>query len=94
MFSATNSSLNKRIAIEQVIFNCVIINPIFADFFPKELTRQEILKIVEMLKQGIIAEMMAEKIEDVYSNWFDLNNYSFQTRNLLPYLNKFLYPQH
>lgn len=41
------------------------------DFFPKELTRQEILKIVEMLKQGIIAEMMAEKIEDVYSNWFD-----------------------
>jgi hypothetical protein len=41
------------------------------DFFPKELSRQEILKIVEMLKQGIIAEMMAEKIEDVYSNWFD-----------------------
>ncbi len=40
------------------------------DFFPKELSRQEILKIVEMLKQGIIAEMMAEKIEDVYSSWF------------------------
>jgi hypothetical protein len=40
------------------------------DFFPKELSRQEILKIVEMLKQGIIAEMMAEKIEDVYTNWF------------------------
>lgn len=41
------------------------------DFFPKELSREEILKIVEMLKQGIIAEMMAEKIQDVYSNWFD-----------------------
>ncbi len=41
------------------------------DFFPKELSREEILKIVEMLKQGIIAEMMAEKIEDVYSSWFD-----------------------
>lgn len=41
------------------------------DFFPKELSRQEILKIVEMLKQGIIAEMMAEKIEDVYNGWFD-----------------------
>jgi hypothetical protein len=41
------------------------------DFFPEELSRQEILKIVEMLKQGIIAEMMAEKIQDVYSGWFD-----------------------
>lgn len=41
------------------------------DFFPKELSRQEILKIVEMLKQGIIAEMMAEKIEDIYNGWFD-----------------------
>ncbi len=41
------------------------------DFFPKELSRQEILKIVEMLKQGIIAEMMAEKIENIYSGWFD-----------------------
>jgi hypothetical protein len=41
------------------------------DFFPKELSRQEILKIVEMLKQGIIAEMIAEKIEDIYSGWFD-----------------------
>lgn len=41
------------------------------DFFPKELSREEILKIVEMLKQGIIAEMMAEKIDDVYSSWFD-----------------------
>jgi hypothetical protein len=41
------------------------------DFFPKELTRQEILKIVKMLKQGIIAEMVAEKIQDIYSGWFD-----------------------
>lgn len=41
------------------------------DFFPTDLTREEILKIVNMLKQGIIAEMMAKKIEDVYSNWFD-----------------------
>ena len=36
------------------------------DFFTKELTRQEILKIVKMLKQGIIAEMVAEKIQDIY----------------------------
>ena len=43
------------------------------DFFPKELSRQEILKIVKMLKQGIIAEMVAEKIEDIYSGWFDEN---------------------
>jgi len=41
------------------------------DFFPKELSRQEILKIVEMLKQGIIAEMMSEKVEDVFNGWFD-----------------------
>jgi len=26
-----------------------------------------------MLKQGIIAEMVAEKIEDIYSGWFDEN---------------------
>lgn len=43
------------------------------DFFPKELSRQEILKIVKMLKQGIIAELVAEKIEDIYSGWFDEN---------------------
>lgn len=41
------------------------------DFFPNELSREEILKIVEMLKQGIIAEMMAEKISDIYSGWFN-----------------------
>ncbi|MFZ9219881.1 MAG: hypothetical protein ACO22Y_00095 [Sediminibacterium sp.] len=41
------------------------------DFFPKELSREEILKIIEMFKQGIIAEMMSEKIQDVYSAFFD-----------------------
>lgn len=40
------------------------------DFFPKELSRAEMLKIIKMLKNGIIAEMMSEKIEDVFDSWF------------------------
>jgi hypothetical protein len=41
------------------------------DFFPKELSRQEILKLMSMLKQSIIAEMMAEGIDKVFSDLFE-----------------------
>lgn len=40
------------------------------DFFPKELSRQEILKLMSMLKQSIIAEMMADSIDKVFVDLF------------------------
>lgn len=39
------------------------------DFFPKELTREEILKIVNMLKKSIIAEMMGESLDGFLDSW-------------------------
>ncbi len=40
------------------------------DFFPKELKREEILKILTMLKGSIISEVMKEKVDDLFDNWF------------------------
>lgn len=40
------------------------------DFFPKELSRKEILQILNMLKNSIIAEMMDEKIEKIFTDMF------------------------
>lgn len=40
------------------------------DFFPKELKREEILKIVNMLKESIISEVMKEKVDDLFDTWF------------------------
>ena len=40
------------------------------DFFPSELKREEILKIVNMLKKSIISEIMAEKVDDLFDAWF------------------------
>ena len=40
------------------------------DFFPKELKREEILKIVNMLKDSIISEVMKEKVDDLFDTWF------------------------
>lgn len=40
------------------------------DFFPAELKREEILKVVNMLKQSIIAEMMNEKLDTLFDDWF------------------------
>jgi hypothetical protein len=40
------------------------------DFFPSELKREEILKIVNMLKQSIISEKMGTQVEDVFEGWF------------------------
>ena len=40
------------------------------DFFPAELKREEILKIVNMLKQSIIAEMMGEDMDKLMDSWF------------------------
>jgi len=40
------------------------------DFFPKELKREEILKIVNMLKQSIISEIMKERVDDLFETWF------------------------
>jgi len=41
------------------------------DFFPAELSREEILKIITMLKKSIIAEIMAEKVDDLFDKWFE-----------------------
>jgi len=40
------------------------------DFFPRELTREEILKIVNMLKKSIISEVMKDKMDDLFDAWF------------------------
>ena len=40
------------------------------DFFPAELKREEILKIVNMLKQSIIAEMMGDDLNQLMDSWF------------------------
>ena len=40
------------------------------DFFPAELSKEEILKIINMLKGSIIAEIMAEKVDDLFDEWF------------------------
>ena len=40
------------------------------DYFPKELRREEILKIVNMLKKSIISEVMKDKVDDLFDAWF------------------------
>jgi len=40
------------------------------DFFPAELKREEILKIVNMLKQSIIAEMMGDDLDNLLDGMF------------------------
>tara|TARA_R110000868_G_scaffold341686_3_gene602494 strand:+ start:81 stop:1295 length:1215 start_codon:yes stop_codon:yes gene_type:complete len=40
------------------------------DFFPSELEREEILKIVNMLKQSIISEMMGDDLNKLMDSWF------------------------
>lgn len=46
------------------------------DFFPQELNREEVLKIVDLLKQSIISEMMNEDIEKLFQNWFNIEEAS------------------
>ena len=41
------------------------------DFFPKELNREELFKIMRMLKDNIIAEAMNQKIEDLFEAMFE-----------------------
>ena len=41
------------------------------DFFPKELNREELFKIMRMLKDNIIAEIMNEKIEVLFEAMFE-----------------------
>lgn len=41
-----------------------------SDFFPKELSRKEILDILKMLKDSIIAEIMNQKIENIFTDMF------------------------
>lgn len=40
------------------------------DFFPKELTRKEILELINMIKNSIIAEQMSADIDTLFGNWF------------------------
>ena len=41
------------------------------DFFPKELNREELFKIMRMLKDNIIAEAMNQKMEDLFEAMFE-----------------------
>ena len=41
------------------------------DFFPKELKREEIAQIVNMLKQSIISEIMSNKVDSLFESWFN-----------------------
>jgi len=43
------------------------------DFFPKELNREELFKIMRMLKDNIIAELMNKKMEDLFEVMFTTN---------------------
>ena len=52
------------------------------DFFPEELKREEILDIVNMIKQSIISEIMAEKVDELFDEWFQkepINEYKPST---------------
>ena len=40
------------------------------DFFPKQLSRLELSKIINMLKQSIISEIMGEKVDELFDEWF------------------------
>ena len=40
------------------------------DFFPEELNRQELLTVLKMLKDNVIAEIMNQKIEDLFEAMF------------------------
>jgi len=46
------------------------------DFFPKELSNDEILKIMNMLKQSIISEIMQEDVDKLFDSWFSLDENS------------------
>ena len=41
------------------------------DFFPKELNREELFKVMRMLKDNIIAELMNKKMEDLFEAMFE-----------------------
>ena len=43
------------------------------DFFPKELNREELFKVMRMLKDNIIAEIMNKKMEDLFEVMFTSN---------------------
>jgi hypothetical protein len=43
---------------------------IIRDFFPKKLSSEEILKILNMLKSTIVSEQMKQKLEDVITDIF------------------------
>ena len=40
------------------------------DFFPKELSREEILHIVKMIKDVLVAEEIASQLENIFEGWF------------------------
>jgi hypothetical protein len=43
------------------------------DFFPKELSREELLSILKMLKDNIISEIMNQKMENLFEEMFTTN---------------------
>ncbi len=46
------------------------------DFFPKEISREDILNIIKMLKSSIVAEQLNKKIEETITETFKTENNS------------------
>ena len=44
------------------------------DFFPKQLSRKELSNIINMLKQSIISEIMGDKVNELFDEWFIKEN--------------------
>ena len=51
------------------------------DFFPKEVSSEEILKILNMLKSTIVSEQMKQKLEDVITDIFVSEDESIKEGN-------------
>ena len=51
------------------------------DFFPKEVSSEEILKILNMLKSTIVSEQMKQKLEDVITDIFVSEDKSIKEGN-------------
>ena len=49
------------------------------DFFPKELSREEILHIVKMIKDVLVAEEIASQLENIFEGWFGVEEGSSGT---------------
>jgi hypothetical protein len=54
------------------------------DFFPKELSREELLSILKMLKDNIISEIMNQKMENLFEEMFATNKETINESHDIP----------